>query len=71
MSLDEYIDQLIAIREHEGGEIEVETTSWSGGRQSGIAPRVTWKLILKGRESTPRFWDRDGEDRKGDKVVKI
>lgn len=70
MKISEYIAKLESIKA-EHGDLEVET-NMGMSRWPVWVPVVAHKLILGKRERTPRFWmEWDGEERKGEKVVRV
>ncbi len=69
MKISAYITELEKIKS-EAGDIEVQTNGFNG-RQEANSPKLSYTLILKGREYKPRFWNYDDEDRKGNAVCKI
>jgi hypothetical protein len=71
MTLNDYIVELEAIRREHGGQLEVEKSN-IGRRFTAYPPVVAYRKIPNKRESAPDFWDEyDGEDRKGEKVVRV
>ena len=73
MILSDYIKALQAI-EAEHGDLEVQTEFCDQARVEAGKPKVAFALVLKGRESKPRFWldwFSDHKDRKGQKVVRL
>lgn len=70
MKISEYIVELEKIKK-EIGDVDVQREGVFG-RESANPPTIRHELILKGRESKPRFWfSFEGEDRKGNVVCKI
>ena len=70
MKISEYIQHLEAVRD-QIGDVEVQRYGHYG-REEAHQPQVGHTLILRPRESRPRFWSTyDGEDRKGDPVCLI
>ena len=71
MLISEYIQKLLTLQQAHG-DIEVHTSGVMGHRIEAPAPTVAAKCKLKGREHKPKFWYTfDGEDRKGEAVVRI
>ena len=67
MRISEYILCLESVKD-QIGDVEVQTDGFSG-RQIANSPEVGHTLILRGRESKPRFWSKwDGDDRRGEPV---
>lgn len=72
MTLDEYIAELEQIRAAHGGGLQVQTTDYRFSRVTATMPRIGYVRVLRGRETTARFWSSiDGADRQGEKVVRI
>lgn len=72
MKLREYIDKLEALSTVHGQDLEVETTAAYGTRIPAYPPKLAYRLILKGRETKPAFYcGYEGEDRKGEAVIKV
>lgn len=75
MKISEYIEELEAIKE-EHGDLDMETYAIDCARISVRAPTVDYRAVLFGRESKPRFFsdfrfEKDNEDRRGEKVCKL
>ena len=72
MKISEYIAHLAAIQlEH--GDLECESFNYHGDRVAARCPVVSFKKVLRGRESKPSFYesyDKD-ESRRGEKVCRI
>jgi hypothetical protein len=74
MTLQEYINELLAIGNAHGFGLEVETYNAFSGRQKAPEPKISYRMVLKGREmkSWPRFYaSHDDEERRGEKVVEV
>jgi len=71
MRISDYIEQLQALGD-EHGDLEVELINLDLTRVTARAPVVSFRKILKGRESKPRFWSSyDGEDARGEPVIRV
>ena len=71
MKISEYIKELEVIMEKEG-DLEVQNDTLGWGRGAAPCPEIGYELILRGRESRPRFWYKcDGDERKGSAVCHI
>jgi len=71
MKVSEYISVLEKLKD-EHGDLDVETYSVDGNRRTANEPRISFRLILKGREYKQRFFNSwEGLDRKGDAVIEI
>jgi hypothetical protein len=71
MKISEYIAALETIKA-EHGDLEVQTHS-GYGRSEARDPKLAYEMVLKGRESSPRFcgeYERD-ESRRGEKVCRV
>ena len=72
MKLREYIAELEALAQAHGDDLEVETYMFDFRRVSAGRPRLAHRLILQGRETKPRFYQRgDKDDRKGEPVMYV
>ena len=70
MKISEYIRHLENVMS-EIGDVEVQSNGYDG-RHNACQPCVAFALILRGRESRPRFWSKyEGEERKGEAVCKV
>lgn len=71
MKISEYIKELKNLKA-EHGDLEVETYFF-GRRKEANPPEIAFRKKLKvRRDITPSFWGTyDGEDSKGDKVIRI
>jgi hypothetical protein len=71
MKISEYIKSLeeqLAFH----GDLEVETYAAAGHRVEAPPPTIGYRLILTNREWKARFWEQwEGEERKGEKVLRI
>ena len=75
MNISEFVAELEAIKA-EHGDLDVETYDAIGYRKEAWKPEIAYRLILKGREHSPRFWNaylpaEERESRKGTKVCKV
>lgn len=73
MTLDQYIEALESIRAEHGGKMQVNSLGFNGGRMVARLPCIAHTLILENRDRLERFWHPSaaGEDRKGEKVVRV
>lgn len=70
MKISKYIQHLESVRD-QIGDVEVQR-DWYDGRSEAPTPQVGYVLLLRPRESRPRFWSSyEGEDRKGDPVCRV
>lgn len=70
MKISEYICRLEQVKA-ELGDVEVHHDEYAG-RFPASQPKAGYALVLKGRESRPRFWHiADGEDRKGEPLCRV
>lgn len=72
MKLSELQDQLDALMAAHG-DIPIETLDAYGNRIDLEPPTVAYRLILAGRATKPRFWDKFNYDEadKGPKVIRL
>lgn len=70
MKISEYIYHLESVRS-QIGDVEVQRDGYKG-RSDARQPQVGYVLLLRSRESRPRFWNGyEGDDRKGDPVCRV
>lgn len=71
MKISEYITALESILSQHG-DLDVQKVNLALHRVNAGAPSVGFELVLRGKESRPRFWSSyNGEDRKGRKVCEV
>ena len=70
MKISEYIQHLESVLD-QIGDVEVQRY-WYDGRSEAPPPQVGYVLLLRPRESRPRFWSSyEGDARKGDAVCRV
>ena len=71
MKVSKYI-KILQELQNEYGDLEVETYSVAGDRQPAREPQSAFHLILRGRQSKPRFWSSwDHQNLQGERVIYV